>query len=50
MQPTIKKKSENRRGSGVPWAPVGSLGNAPCGGSRLEAVLPEAPGFDVLKA
>ena len=31
MQLAIKNKSENRGGgSGVPWPPAGSLGNAPC--------------------
>ena len=32
-------------GSGVPWPPSGSLGNARSEAALSEAALPEAPGF-----
>ena len=51
MQLTIKKTNlKIGGGSGVPWPPAGSLGNAPCGvpGQKQHSQKPQ--GFDILKA
>ena len=50
MQLAINIKTENRRGSGVPWPPAGSLGNAPYGGPGQKQYSQKPQEFDVLKA